>query len=51
MQNFKAVDHRIDHKSLRDAERGMRFGLTIAILTVVVMLGCIYASAIVSLIS
>jgi hypothetical protein len=51
MQNFKPVGHRIDQKSLRGTERGMRFGLTIAILTVVVMLGCIYASAIVSLIS
>jgi hypothetical protein len=51
VQHSKTFDHKIDQKALRDTERGMRFGLTVAILTVAVMLGCIYASVIVTLIS
>ena len=51
VQHSQTFDHKIDQTTLRDTERGMRFGLTVAILTVAVMLGCIYASVIVTLIS
>ena len=51
MHNTRAVDGREVPKHAGRTERGaIRFGLAVAILTVATMLGCIYATALITLI-